>query len=286
MQKLVQVFRDSGKIAWLTILATITVLMGSSVLLLNAAEARYERDIHRIGFNENWELLDEIRKQAGVMTDSLEEALEASAEPPKNQAYLVVSIEDRRVWYKIGDSTIYTTQVAVGSGKELVREGEKGTWKFETPRGRLVVQAKEEDPMWIPPDWHFVELARKKGLGVVKLTRGQAIPVADGSTITVQGNDVVKRSQDGRAAAFDVEEDREIIVGGNVIIPPFGTNQRKYAKVLGTHRLVLGDGYALHGTNKPESIGQAVSHGCIRLRNEDIEHLYGIVAVGTPVFIY
>jgi len=286
MQKLVQVFRDSSKIAWGVVFATIAVLMGSSVLLLNAAEARYERDIHRIGFNENWELLDEIRKQAGFMTDSLEEALEASPEPPKNQAYLVVSIEDRRVWYKIGDSTIYTTQVAVGSGKELVREGEKGTWKFETPRGRLVVEAKEEDPMWIPPDWHFVELARKKGLGLVKLTRGQAIPTADGATITVQGNDVVKRSQDGRTTAFDVEEDREIIVGGNVIIPPFGTNQRKYANVLGTHRLLLGDGYALHGTNKPESIGQAVSHGCIRLRNADIEHLFGIVEVGTPVFIY
>ncbi|MGI9077632.1 MAG: L,D-transpeptidase, partial [Gemmatimonadaceae bacterium] len=134
--------------------------------------------------------------------------------------------------------------------------------------------------------WHFVELAKKRGLGVVKLTRDQAIPTADGSTITVQGNDVVKRSGDGRTAVFDVEEDREIIVGGNVIIPPFGTNQRKYAKVLGTHRLVLGDGYALHGTNKPESIGQAVSHGCIRLRNEDIEHLYGMVKIGTPVFIY
>ena len=286
MQKLVQVFRDSGKIAWGMILATIAVLMGSSALLLNAAEARYERDIHRIGFNENWELLDEIRKQAGFTTDSLEEALEASAEPPKDQAYLVVSIEDRRVWYKIGDSTLYTTQVAVGSGKELVKPGDKGTWKFETPRGKLVVRAKEEDPKWIPPDWHFVEIAKNKGLGLVKLTRGQAIPIADGSTIVVQGNDVVKRSPDGRISAFNVEEDREIIVGGNVIIPPFGTNQRKYPNVLGTHRLVLGDGYALHGTNKPESIGQAVSHGCIRLRNADIEHLYGMVQVGTPVFIY
>ncbi|MGI9078818.1 MAG: hypothetical protein ACR2G6_16050, partial [Gemmatimonadaceae bacterium] len=123
MQKLVQVFRDSSKIAWGMIFVTTVVLMGSSAILLNAAGARYERDIHRIGFNENWELLDEIRTQAGYVSDSLEEALEASAEPPKNQAYLVVSIEDRRVWYKIGDSTIYTTQVAVGSGKELVREG-------------------------------------------------------------------------------------------------------------------------------------------------------------------
>ena len=36
----------------------------------------------------------------------------------------------------------------------------------------------------------------------------------------------------------------------------------------------------------PESIGQSVSHGCVRMRNEDIERLYPMVAVGTPVYIY
>jgi lipoprotein-anchoring transpeptidase ErfK/SrfK len=48
----------------------------------------------------------------------------------------------------------------------------------------------------------------------------------------------------------------------------------------------MGDGYALHGTNQPASIGRAVSHGCVRLRNEDIAKLYDMVSVGTPVFIY
>jgi lipoprotein-anchoring transpeptidase ErfK/SrfK len=55
--------------------------------------------------------------------------------------------------------------------------------------------------------------------------------------------------------------------------------------VLGTHRLNLGEGYALHGTNKPESIGQAVSHGCIRLRNEDILRLKRLMPIGTPVTV-
>jgi lipoprotein-anchoring transpeptidase ErfK/SrfK len=82
------------------------------------------------------------------------------------------------------------------------------------------------------------------------------------------------------------KEGHEIVAGGNLLIPPFGTNQRKYKGVLGTHRLVLGDGYALHGTDHPESIGRSVSHGCVRLRNEDIATLYGMVEVGTPVYIY
>ena len=56
--------------------------------------------------------------------------------------------------------------------------------------------------------------------------------------------------------------------------------------MLGTHRLKLGDGYALHGTDQPESIGKSVSHGCIRLRNEDIETLYQMVPLGTVVYVY
>ena len=73
---------------------------------------------------------------------------------------------------------------------------------------------------------------------------------------------------------------------GQLIVPPYGTNQRRYKGVLGTHRLMLGNGYAIHGTNVPSSIGQSVSHGCVRLRNEDIAYLYEIVPVGTPVYIY
>jgi lipoprotein-anchoring transpeptidase ErfK/SrfK len=48
----------------------------------------------------------------------------------------------------------------------------------------------------------------------------------------------------------------------------------------------MGDGYGIHGTNKPETVGQAVSHGCVRMRNDDIERLFEMVPVGTPVFIY
>ena len=37
---------------------------------------------------------------------------------------------------------------------------------------------------------------------------------------------------------------------------------------------------------KPWSIGRAASHGCLRMMNKDIEELYALVDVGTPVFIY
>ena len=44
-------------------------------------------------------------------------------------------------------------------------------------------------------------------------------------------------------------------------------------------------GYLLHGTNKPYGVGLRVSHGCIRLFPEDIEHLFSIVPINTPVEI-
>lgn len=55
---------------------------------------------------------------------------------------------------------------------------------------------------------------------------------------------------------------------------------------LGTRALRLGiSGYLIHGTNKPYSIGKRVSHGCIRLRRPDIERLFDLVSVDTPVTI-
>ena len=102
----------------------------------------------------------------------------------------------------------------------------------------------------------------------------------------MEGNDVVRVLPDGRRNVLQATDGREIVVDGKVLVPPLGTTQRRYEGVLGTHRLNMGDGYAIHGTNQPETVGRAVSHGCVRLRNEDIAKLYAMVPVGTPVYIY
>lgn len=44
-------------------------------------------------------------------------------------------------------------------------------------------------------------------------------------------------------------------------------------------------GYGIHGTNAPRSIGHAASHGCIRLRNRDMERLFPMLQVGDEVEI-
>jgi lipoprotein-anchoring transpeptidase ErfK/SrfK len=55
---------------------------------------------------------------------------------------------------------------------------------------------------------------------------------------------------------------------------------------LGARALYLGNSlYRIHGSNEPDSIGQAVSSGCIRMLNEDVVDLYKRVRVGTKVVV-
>ena len=65
------------------------------------------------------------------------------------------------------------------------------------------------------------------------------------------------------------------------IVPPGKCNP------LGTRWLGLSrKGYGIHGTNRPGSIGHNASHGCIRMRNREVEELFKMVAVGEKVELY
>ena len=267
------------------ILVLLVAAGTTGLLSAKTVNARFERDISRIVYNDNLELLERLREHAGAADDSLLALLDTPKDSVPTGA-IVISITENKLWYRVHDSVVFETRVATGSGKVLEKGPGGSRWKFETPRGRLKVLDKEEDPAWVPPDWHFVEQAEKRGLRMTKLVRGQSIDTEDGGEITVVGSVVVRRTRDGKTETLDAQDGREIVVDGQLIVPPFGTNQRRYKGVLGTHRLILGNGYAIHGTNVPTSIGQSVSHGCVRLLNEDIAHLYEIVPVGTPVYIY
>jgi L,D-transpeptidase catalytic domain len=64
------------------------------------------------------------------------------------------------------------------------------------------------------------------------------------------------------------------------VVPPGPHNP------VGTRWMGLGyHGYGIHGTDVPRSVGQAVSHGCFRMRNKDVEQLFPLVHVGDEVEI-
>jgi lipoprotein-anchoring transpeptidase ErfK/SrfK len=69
--------------------------------------------------------------------------------------------------------------------------------------------------------------------------------------------------------------------GPHKIVPPGKTNP------LGPRWIGLSrKGYGIHGTSAPNSIGHAASHGCIRMRNADVEELFGKVQIGDTVELH
>ena len=193
---------------------------------------------------------------------------------------ILVSLNERRLYAVIGADTLLRTSVAVSTDETLEYGGK--SWRFETPRGVRSVIAKKENPVWIPPEWHYAEVAREHGLKLGTMTSGKTM-LSDGRWLEMRNGEVgvVER---GEFALLPTDE--EIIFDNTLFVPPVGSVNRRIEGELGAHMLDTGNGFLLHGTPHKASIGTAATHGCIRLRDEDIQWLYDMIPVGTKVYIY
>ncbi len=75
-------------------------------------------------------------------------------------------------------------------------------------------------------------------------------------------------------------------VEDNLPVPPPDSRTRLARGMLGKYALSIGDSYKIHGTPFRNLLGRSVSHGCIRVGDEDMERLYALVSEGTTVYIY
>jgi L,D-transpeptidase YbiS len=146
------------------------------------------------------------------------------------QPYILVDTARNHLYIKRGDQVLLDALASTGSGTILDKPGDsKGQWIFDTPRGEFTVQSKLTNPVWVKPDWAFVE----EGLTVPK---SQADRIEPG--------------------------------------------------VLGEYALGFGKGYFIHGTLYPRLLGKSVTHGCIRLNDDDLKSVYRLAKVGTPIMIF
>ena len=146
------------------------------------------------------------------------------------QPYIVVDTARNHLYIKRRDQVLLDALASTGSGTILDKPGEaKGQWIFDTPRGEFAVQTKLVNPVWVKPDWAFIE-------------EGLAIP---------------------KSAADRIEPG-----------------------VLGEYALGFGKGYFIHGTLYPRLLGKNVTHGCIRLNDDDLKSVYQLARVGTPIMIF
>lgn len=252
--------------------STLALLLGvaAAALLFAATSAwavseRFERRVAEMVYARDSRALAFVRQKEAELTERVaekEKRLAAREEEllPSDRPYLVVSLAERRVLYIRGNDTTFRAPVAIGSGKTITIGGV--TKRFQTPRGKMAITHKELNPVWVPPNWHYVEYARNHGLGIRDMSN--ASPNA------------LRGFPAGQVP----------VSGGTVIIPPWGSPQRQHRGVLGAAKLELYDGYYFHGTDKENTVGDAASHGCLRMRREDILWMYRNVPVGTAVYIY
>jgi hypothetical protein len=69
-------------------------------------------------------------------------------------------------------------------------------------------------------------------------------------------------------------------------IPPKNHFSRWESGVLGDYALGIGDGYLIHGTIYKRFLGMPVTHGCVRLNDEDLEVVYNALSIGSKVYIF
>jgi L,D-transpeptidase YbiS len=72
------------------------------------------------------------------------------------ELYLVVDTESNRLTVRQGDAVLLTAKAGTGS-RQFVKAEEGRSWYFESPLGSLTVLGKERNPVWIRPDWSYVE---------------------------------------------------------------------------------------------------------------------------------
>lgn len=230
-----------------------------------AVNARLERRVAEMVYSRDQRSLAFVRQKEAELTEQVARREQALAQKenelvPRDKPYLVVSLAERRVLFIKGEDTLFKAPVAIGSGETVVIDGV--TKRFQTPRGKMSITSKELDPVWVPPTWHYVTFARKHGMSVVDMSDAppNALAGYPAGQIPIRGN--------------------------TVIIPPWGSPQRQVRGTLGAAKLEMYDGYYFHGTDNPNSVGSAASHGCLRMHRDDILWMYHNVPVGTPVYIY
>jgi hypothetical protein len=69
-------------------------------------------------------------------------------------------------------------------------------------------------------------------------------------------------------------------------IPPKDDFSRYEYGVLGDYALALGDGYMIHGTIYKRFLGMPVTHGCVRLNDEDLKVIFNTLNIGSKVYIF
>jgi lipoprotein-anchoring transpeptidase ErfK/SrfK len=122
-------------------------------------------------------------------------------------------------------------------------------------------------------------------------TRRIVVSVPDRQLAVLEGDRVLKTYATAVGAPRTPSPEGSYTIATRIADPTWYTKGRVVppgkANPLGTRWLGLSrKGYGIHGTNVPSSIGKNASHGCIRMRNHEVEELFTMIDVGDIVELH
>jgi len=97
-----------------------------------------------------------LEKEAAALEEQNQGLSRMLKEMEDDAPYIVVDTENNRLTLRQGEQVLLTAIVGTGS-RQFIEEETGRNWYFESPLGSLTVLGKERNPVWIRPDWSYVE---------------------------------------------------------------------------------------------------------------------------------
>jgi len=97
-----------------------------------------------------------LEQEAAALEEQNHGLRQMLKEQEDDEVYIVVDTENNRLTLRQGDKVLLTAVVGTGS-RQFIEEETGRNWYFESPMGSLTVLGKERNPVWIRPDWSYVE---------------------------------------------------------------------------------------------------------------------------------
>jgi lipoprotein-anchoring transpeptidase ErfK/SrfK len=117
-----------------------------------------------------------------------------------------------------------------------------------------------------------------------KASRRIVVSIPDRKLVLLEGDRILKVYDVAVGKASTPSPHGEFKIVARAVNPVWRNVGPGPDNPVGTRWLGLSvKGYGIHGTNAPNSIGKATSHGCIRMRNRDVEELFELVPTGVSV---
>lgn len=153
---------------------------------------------------------------------------------PSHERYVVVHLAENRLFVMEGEGAIWSAPVGTGTGFNLNGAGQK--WHFSTPRGIMKVRYKEKNPVWIAPDWHFVE----RGVPVPPQQHpSRSIPRALGTTAIYLGDGIAIHGTYRPELVLDPDPERRRVSHGCIRLTNEAARELYYLIDVGTPVLIF-----------------------------------------------